>query len=75
MKDPEIRFSGELREGERVYYRGGWGKEPPRETKITGSGTKNGRVVYDNDLEHWGYEYQYKRELPFPDPFPEIRLA
>jgi hypothetical protein len=49
--------------GDPVFYRGAWGTEAPRACLITGIGEKNGRVVYDNDLPHWGYEDQYAAAL------------
>lgn len=46
--------------GQKVLYRGAWGTNNPRLCTITGKGEKNDRTVYDNDLGHWGYAYQYE---------------
>lgn len=46
--------------GQRVLYRGAWGTAKPKMCTITGRGVETGRVVYDNDLGHWGYAYQYE---------------
>lgn len=45
--------------GQKVWYYGNWGNAAPVATTITGVGEKNDQVVYDNDLDHWGYESQY----------------
>lgn len=51
--------------GNEVYVRGGFGMEPPQLVTITGSGTKNGKTIYDyvdKDGEiHWCYDYQIKK--------------
>lgn len=41
-----------LRIGDRVMYSGAFGSNRAVPCTITGYGTKNGRVVYDNDLGH-----------------------
>lgn len=50
--------------GDPVYYSGAWVTEPPIATTITGRGVKNGQIVYDNDLGHWGYQAQYVHREP-----------
>lgn len=45
--------------GDKVWYKGAWGGDTSRPAIITGTGVHKGRVVYDNDLGHWGYESQY----------------
>ncbi len=45
--------------GDRALYAGAWGLHPPRQCRITGIGENKGRLVYDNNLGHWGYAEQY----------------
>ncbi len=54
--------------GDKVFYRGGWGTEAQVSCEITGVGEKNGLVVYDNSLGHWGFVEQYRFIRLFPDP-------
>lgn len=46
--------------GESVIYRGAWGNDDPEPCTITDVGEKNGRTVYGNSLNHWGYSDQYE---------------
>lgn len=46
-------------EGQKVRYRGGFGRGPVEEVTIeTAEYNKNGRPVYDLDNGHWCYEEQ-----------------
>ena len=50
--------------GDRVWYRGGWGREPPVKGTITDLDEKNDIKVYgvecDNGESRWGYENQFE---------------
>jgi hypothetical protein len=50
--------------GDRVLYAGAWGTEDPQPGIILGRGEKNGKPVFDvqldNGAEHWGYANQFK---------------
>lgn len=55
------------RVGARCLYRGAWGLRPPVAGVITGQGEKNGRRVYDVELDEgggiaWGYLEQFGPE-------------
>jgi hypothetical protein len=60
---PEGAKPLEFSRGDRVLYSGAWGSHAPQPGKITGKGEKNGRTVYDVDLDngnsHWGYADQF----------------
>jgi hypothetical protein len=58
------RLRRKFKRGDEVYYSGGWGSGGWERTKITSIGVKNGQTVYSNDLDHWGYEYQYRKTYP-----------
>ena len=51
--------------GDKVYYRGGWGREPAKSGTIIGIGEKNDQVVFDVALDdgdqRWGYANQFSR--------------
>ena len=49
--------------GSRVSYRGGFGTDPASVATVTGTGEKNGRVVYMLSDGHWCYGYQVERVL------------
>lgn len=44
--------------GDRVMWRGAWGRDLPKLAVITGQGEENGHLVYDLDNNHWCYEHQ-----------------
>lgn len=50
--------------GDSVFYLGAWGTESAQPCTITAIGEKNGTLVYDNSLGHWGYAYQYQPQDP-----------
>jgi hypothetical protein len=54
--------------GDRVLYAGAWGTGDPRPGTITGRGEKNGKPVFDvqldNGANHWGHADQF---LPHKD--------
>lgn len=47
--------------GDAVWYFGAWGSHNPVPATITGTGSKNGKRVYNDDTGHWGYAKQYYR--------------
>jgi hypothetical protein len=47
-----------FRKGQRVQWRGGFGRDGAKPALIAGTGEKNGRPVYDLDNGHWCYEEQ-----------------
>lgn len=47
--------------GDRVWYAPDFGTGTPRATTIISIGEKDGEVVYDNDLGHYGTVDQYER--------------
>jgi hypothetical protein len=44
--------------GQRVMWRGSWGRNAPLPATIVGMGGKNGEPVYDLNNGHWAYEDQ-----------------
>ena len=61
--------------GDRVLYRGSWGQYKPQPCIVTGVGEKNGRTIYDNDLNRWGYTDQYEPDLSHPWPVSRLGMV
>ena len=53
----------ELKIGDTVSYRGGFGMDPPTTVEIVGFGEKNDRPLADLDNGHWCYLNQIERVL------------
>lgn len=47
-----------FKQGQRVLWRGGFGRDAAKPAVIVGTGEKNGQPVYDLDNGHWCYESQ-----------------
>lgn len=54
-----------LKIGDKVLYRGAWGREPAKPGTIVGIDEKNGREVYDVECDdgdsRWGYANQFTK--------------
>jgi hypothetical protein len=53
--------SPRLKIGDKVLYSGAWGTEKPKKAVITGIDEKDNKKVYDTNIKHWGYAYQFKK--------------
>ena len=49
--------------GDRIRYRGEWGRGPLQEATVTGLGEKNDQRLVDLDDGHWAYLYQIQSVL------------
>lgn len=54
----DITDSAKYSEGDKVIYRGSFGRGSSETVTIEGVDEKNGEVVYDLDNGHWCYESQ-----------------
>ncbi len=69
-----------FKNGDRVMYRGAWGSEDPVPGTIVGWGRKNGRDIFDVDIDgekwdRWGYADAFTLIENKPEPGKLYRLT